>query len=518
MSLNTLNTLRAEINRLGFTPEEQNSLHKYFIQNVEKLDVIVTFLPDYPTDDDKRGYFKSLISTPTSMENISNLFGQMNLSGSSSSEEVSSFTFFTELVKVMREDSEKTREVIKANMEVMARLERNTPEQSHETGSITRARAYQSIDFEGVDLGHFLGESRPSFDRLGKIDIYRNIETYLNDKRAPTASEEAVQEWFDDLMKVLPKFSSQAVVKDTHTNAYLEGYKPDFSILLYEDAVNDVYIPMFVCTLLEVKKRKGPHSALASEDKGQLLDYINVLIQQQPLRVHFAIFLSDGFNFYVMGYNRNTKQYSEYTTNIAAGIRLFWALINDGSPFTSLAGPRSVDFETDLLTEKISLKRCLGEGASSTVYEIDWKNISSAIKVFNSDNNPNYEAKALIFLNKENIQNTPIYVTHDKRSIIIRPVCKRIGDQFLVSHALQLLHLLKRIHSMKIYHRDVRPENILLDKNTLILVDWGSSIQYPIGVNTRIQYEGTITFASPDILNNDFGRYKPKASDDLHSF
>ncbi|RGB25054.1 hypothetical protein C1646_724705, partial [Rhizophagus diaphanus] len=285
-----------------------------------------------------------------------------NLSGSSSSEEISSFTFFTELVKVMREDSEKTWEVIKANMEVIARLERNTFEQIHETGSITHARAYQSIDFEGIDLEHFFDEFRPSFDQLGKIDIYRNIETYLNDKRVPTASEEAVQDWFDDLMKVLLKFSSQAVVKDTHTNVYLEGYKPDFSILLYEDAVNNVYILMFICTLLEVKKRK-PHSALASEDKGQLLDYINVLIQQQLLRVHFTIFLSDG----------NTKQYSEYTTNITAGIHLFWALINNGS-------------------------------------------------------------------------------------IIIRSVCKRIGDQFLVSHALQLLHLLKRIHSMKIYHRDVRPK------------------------------------------------------------
>lgn len=387
----------------------------------------------------------------------------------------------------------------------------------HTLGSITRARAYQSIDFEAVGLEHFLGESRPSFEQLGKIGIYGDIETYLSDKRAPTTSEEAVQSWFDDLMKALPTFLSQAVVKDTHTNTYLEGYKPDFSIFLNEDAVNDVYISMFVCTLLEVKKRKSPYSALANEDKGQLVDYINVLIQQQPLRVHFAIFLSDGFNFYVMGYNRNTKQYSEYITNIAAGIRLFWALINDGSPFTSLAGPRSVDFETDLLMEKISLKRCLGEGASSTVYEIDWKNISSAIKVFNPDYKPSYEAKALIFLNKEKIQNIPIYVAHDKKSIIIRPVCKRIGDQFLVSHALQLLHLLKRIHSMKIYHRDVRPENILLDtnNNTLILVDWGSSIQYR---NAHIPYEGTITFASPDILNNDFGLYKPKASDDLHSF
>jgi serine/threonine protein kinase len=64
----------------------------------------------------------------------------------------------------------------------------------------------------------------------------------------------------------------------------------------------------------------------------------------------------------------------------------------------------------------------------------------------------------------------------------------------------------------------VRPENILLDtnNNTLILADWGSSIQYHR--RDPVNYEGTVTFSSPDILNNNFGPYIPKASDDLHSF
>src|SRR4051812_23751929 len=59
-----LTTLKTEINRLGFTLNEQDSLRKYFTQNVEQINVVVTFLPDYTTDDEKRGYLKSLISTP----------------------------------------------------------------------------------------------------------------------------------------------------------------------------------------------------------------------------------------------------------------------------------------------------------------------------------------------------------------------------------------------------------------------------------------------------------------------
>ncbi|GET04030.1 hypothetical protein GLOIN_2v1080450 [Rhizophagus clarus] len=61
--MDALMTLRKEINRLGFTPNEQDSLRKYFTENVEKINVVVSFLPDYVTDDEKRGYLKSLIST-----------------------------------------------------------------------------------------------------------------------------------------------------------------------------------------------------------------------------------------------------------------------------------------------------------------------------------------------------------------------------------------------------------------------------------------------------------------------
>ncbi|PKY39887.1 hypothetical protein RhiirA4_415402 [Rhizophagus irregularis] len=62
--MEALTTLRMEINRLGFTPDEQVRLRKYFTKNVERIYVVVSFLSDYKTDDEKRGYLKSLISTP----------------------------------------------------------------------------------------------------------------------------------------------------------------------------------------------------------------------------------------------------------------------------------------------------------------------------------------------------------------------------------------------------------------------------------------------------------------------
>ncbi|RIB30445.1 hypothetical protein C2G38_2238221 [Gigaspora rosea] len=58
-----LMTLKREINRLDFNQDEQSRLRKYFAGNIEKINVVVAFLPSYKTDDEKRGFLKLLIST-----------------------------------------------------------------------------------------------------------------------------------------------------------------------------------------------------------------------------------------------------------------------------------------------------------------------------------------------------------------------------------------------------------------------------------------------------------------------
>lgn len=52
------------------------------------------------------------------------------------------------------------------------------------------------------------------------------------------------------------------------------------------------------------------------------------------------------------------------------------------------------------------------------------------------------------------------------------------------------------------------------DNDSLILADWGAAIRNP--PDDQVSYEGTISFASPDILNNNLNQ--SKAIDDLHSF
>src|SRR3954454_893400 len=113
---------------------------------------------------------------------------------------------------------------------------------------------------------------------LGYFQNSGSVNNYLRDFLTPTATEEEVQDWFEDLMVELPSFNKSLVVEDTHKNPYLNGFMPDLSVFLEDDVRDRTFIPMFVQTLLEVKKRKS-ESGLANEDKGQLIDYMNVLIQ-----------------------------------------------------------------------------------------------------------------------------------------------------------------------------------------------------------------------------------------------
>src|SRR5436305_14153102 len=59
-----IQNLRTLINTLSFTEEEKIALQKYFIGNEIRQNDVLAFLPDYPTDDAKLVFLRTLISTP----------------------------------------------------------------------------------------------------------------------------------------------------------------------------------------------------------------------------------------------------------------------------------------------------------------------------------------------------------------------------------------------------------------------------------------------------------------------
>jgi len=78
------------------------------------------------------------------------------------------------------------------------------------------------------------------------------------------------------------------------------------------------------------------------------------------------------------------------------------------------------------------------------------------------------------------VSNIPKIVTSDNYFITF-PVYKRLqtiafGDKLSAEQMVALVALLQQVHNKNIFHRDLRPENILLDGNNVVLIDWGYSV------------------------------------------
>ncbi|RHZ50865.1 hypothetical protein Glove_490g33 [Diversispora epigaea] len=383
-------------------------------------------------------------------------------------------------------------------------------ERKLERGSMTCSQLYQSTKCDQLTIVDFLRWM--NVDQLKSLP--NDVSTYLNmiDKPKPNQGKTKMQNWFNDLVKILNKIWKVHAI-DTHNNPYLNGLEPDISIFDSQNLSGGTFIPMFVQTVLELKQQKSETSNLNNEDKGQLIDYIQILTQQQPLRRFFLAFLSDASNFYVMVYDRNNKQYSEYSTTFTEGIRLFFTILDIESVLLNLNMP-------NLNSTGIILRRFLGQGLSGLVYAIDYKNSTAVVKIAldGCSSALKQEHLLLLLLNEHNVPNIPICIGLDGNMMLMQPVCTRIDRNFQRHHAHGLLDLLKHIHEIKIIHRDVQPSNIMMDpQGNVILIDWGSALKLT-GLTGYVDYEGTITYASPAILKNNLERHIPQISDDLHSF
>ena len=177
-----------------------------------------------------------------------------------------------------------------------------------------------------------------------------------------TMTEKQVQKWFKDVMtRLSSNWKNKMVFRETNDTPYLNGYKPDLSIFDIDDIPNDAFNTIVVQTILELKKHKRT-IGFSDEEKEQLVEYLHILIEQQPLRRFFAIFLSDGTFLYAIAFDRNTSQYQEYQTDFITGLRLFHTLIYRNSGYVKICGPTSVDFVTPVSSSRTKTIKIRLEG------------------------------------------------------------------------------------------------------------------------------------------------------------
>ena len=170
----------------------------------------------------------------------------------------------------------------------------------------------------------------------------------------------------------------------------------------------------------------------------------------------------------------------------------------------------------------IKLKRVLGKGSFSVVYDGEYNGKVCAIKVENrgENNNLDREYKIQRYLLKKDLDKNyvvPIYDYYfdDKRNYLImkrmymslgdvlRRTDIKFDDYSVRNIALKIIETLRFIHNYGICHCDIKPDNIMMSEDYLdiFLIDYGLSRNYKrkkehVPINEDINPFGTLKYMS----------------------
>lgn len=171
----------------------------------------------------------------------------------------------------------------------------------------------------------------------------------------------------------------------------------------------------------------------------------------------------------------------------------------------------------------------LGHGRFASVHRAKRHDMKDEVvlKVFagSDDSVRNAEYDALIALAKNGVRNVPVVLDRfDARSVggkeyfflAVSPIGLTIlpivgGKHTHGGHWVVLVNVLQRAHEMDIAHRDVKPDNIFLHDNDVLLNDWGSSCK----IGKRVPFVGTLAYCVEP--PGEDGCHVPSASSDLRS-
>lgn len=144
-------------------------------------------------------------------------------------------------------------------------------------------------------------------------------------------------------------------------------------------------------------------------------------------------------------------------------------------------------------TKDIKCIKLLGAGASSSVYKIKYKNKLAALKKNKNEKEVVRELEILKKINDSCKTKNVICLVDQKEGDIILEFNKGV-DMFdyykvqktkkknLTNTTILFIKELKKaieyIHSKKIIHFDIKPENILVTHKSLKLIDYGGSVIY----------------------------------------
>lgn len=182
----------------------------------------------------------------------------------------------------------------------------------------------------------------------------------------------------------------------------------------------------------------------------------------------------------------------------------------------------------DQITDKFAdfeFSRMLGNGFYGNVYLAQKKESKDmyAIKVlFENPRNPSEEVNILKLLKHENVVDYKYSFSNENKCYILFEYIEgydlyyyiaqhELNEPQIARITLQILFGVNYIHSQKIIHNDIKPENILILKGTdrIKICDFGLSICYTSTMDfNRFHNTGTRLYMQPEKIRKEMFDYK----------
>ncbi|CAF1409865.1 unnamed protein product [Rotaria sp. Silwood1] len=349
------------------------------------------------------------------------------------------------------------------------------------------------------------------------------------------------------ILDLLNSFNDCTLLKyvDTHKLMCInEKFRPDCCFLYKNVNINintgRQFLQDFMICVGEFKKSNNSPTG----SSGQMLQYLHLLLDVQKNRNKIYGFFvnneqitfvcvkngskSDSYDYYQSqnlylfgGYSKESVNMNitdeewknKYLNEVTWSIFINFLTMNEKFyEYTTL----NIDPYDNFLVNEYDIESKLGNGLTSMVYLLV-KNANNSLndikpcvikiskdisyeKYFQNEVQRTNELKQLNGLEKFNLFFQDILNFSPKgRFIIFESQLKRIKSLEL-TYLKQLIDIIQCLYESNIVHRDIRPQNWMLDSNEICLklIDFSFAIKYETAIESSIS--GTITYASQELL------------------
>jgi hypothetical protein len=328
----------------------------------------------------------------------------------------------------------------------------------------------------------------------GDLPTKQRIKQALqNISSTEVKNESHIQAAFDKNFSDLLQVSSlDWEYRSTYKLRVFDSMSPDALLVVKHGSNNALY------TVGVMEYENIAADSFSDDHKEKLIIYNEFALSRQNYRPNIVSFLcSSRWALQVHSY-RERNERDSIKHKVSAEFKLLSPMATDiFSTYFSMT-LQDHEFYTPEIEDFVPVD-FLGAGSFSFVYKVHtvaYDQEFYVAKVFRDEHNFEAEKATLDLLRTKNVENVPkIFKTSQAKFgvivckvLILDPVADKLeAPGYTDYRSLTLrdiegaIETLKEIHELKIIHRDIRPPNVLLAPNAILISDFGCSLLHQDG-------------------------------------